>query len=510
MWNRRRVDCSGPGRKRRSRRIQLLEQDGLELLDRRVLPAVTASISAARGVLTIHGNSHDNTIVVSRKLSGTILVNNHTVILRGGARATVANTKLIRVFGLGGNDNLALDETHGVLPKAELFGGSGNDTLTGGSSNDTLDGGSGDDTLFGKGGDDVLTGGDGNDVLIGGAGNDQVFGDLGNDTLIWNPGDGSDLNESGPGVDTVVVNGGNGDDNFAIAASGSRVRFDSLGAARFTLDIGSTENLVVNGNGGNDMMTAGNGLAPLIHITMDGGAGNDTLNGSDGNDVLIGGDGNDVINGGRGNDVALMGAGDDTFVWNPGDGSDTVEGQGGNDTMVFNGSNANEQIDVSADGSRVRFTRDVGNVTMDLNGVDAIVFNALGGADTVTLNDVTGTDLTQLNVDFANRPGGSIGDGAADAVIVNGTDRDDAVAVSGNGSAVAVTGLNARVNITGAESTNDRLIVNTLDGNDVVDGSGLSAGAITLMAHGGPGDDVLIGRPGQDLLDGGPGDNIVI
>ena len=70
--------------------------------------------------------------------------------------------------------------------------------------------------------------------------------------------------------------------------------------------------------------------------------------------------GNDLVNGGRGNDVALMGAGDDTFVWNPGDGSDTVEGQAGTDTLLFNGANVNENIDISANGERVRFSRDVG------------------------------------------------------------------------------------------------------------------------------------------------------
>ena len=96
--------------------------------------------------------------------------------------------------------------------------------------------------------------------------------------------------------------------------------------APFTLDIGTTENLVLHANGGDDVITAGNGLASLISLTLDGGAGNDTITGGDGNDMLIGGDGNDIITGGRGNDTAPLGAGDDTFVWNPGDGSDTVEG----------------------------------------------------------------------------------------------------------------------------------------------------------------------------------------
>ena len=60
-----------------------------------------------------------------------------------------------------------------------------------------------------------------------------------------------------------------------------------------------------------------------------------------------------------------MGAGYDTFVWDPGDGSDVVEGQSGSDTMVFNGANAAERIDLTANGDRLRFFRDLGNITMD-------------------------------------------------------------------------------------------------------------------------------------------------
>ncbi len=169
--------------------------------------------------------------------------------------------------------------------------------------------------------------------------------------MIWNPGDGSDLFEGGDGTDTAEVNGGNGAEDFTITANGTRVRFDRVDPAPFSLDIGTTENLVLNANGGDDVITAGNGLAGLIQLTIDGGAGNDTITGGDGNDMLLGGDGNDLVSGGRGNDAALLGAGDDTFVWNPGDGSDTVEGQAGFDTLLFNGANVNENIDISANGS---------------------------------------------------------------------------------------------------------------------------------------------------------------
>ena len=405
MWKRkfRNAHNSRPGRQRPSRRVRLVDLTGLELLDRRVLPAVTATFSAAQGVLTVIGDANDNTIVVSRDAAGSILVNGGGVAIQGGT-ATVANTSLIQVFGQDGNDKISLDETNGALPSANLFGGNGNDTLIGGSGNDMLFGQAGNDTLLGKGGDDQLFGGDGNDTLTGGAGNDQVFGEAGNDRMIWNPGDGSDLNEGGDGIDTVEVNGGNGAEIFTATANGSRVRFDRTDPAPFTLDIGTSENLVVNMNGGDDVFTASNGLAPLISLTVDGGAGNDTITGGDGNDVLIGGDGNDTIIGGRGNDMALLGTGDDTFVWNPGDGSDVVEGQAGHDTLQFNGSNVNENIDLSANGSRLRLSRDVGNVTMDVNGVEQVNVAALGGADTLTVNDLSGTGVTGVNVDLPARP----------------------------------------------------------------------------------------------------------
>ena len=87
-----------------------------------------------------------------------------------------------------------------------------------------------------------------------------------------------------------------------------------------------------------------------------------------------------------------MGSGNDTFQWDPGDGNDTVEGEGGTDALQFNGSNIGEEIDVSANGPRVRFTRNVANITMDLGTLERVNVRALGGADNVTVNDLAGTD----------------------------------------------------------------------------------------------------------------------
>jgi Ca2+-binding RTX toxin-like protein len=476
-------------------------------------------------VLTVFGDARDNAITVGRDPAGVLSVNGGEVTIHG-ARATVANVDSIVIFGQAGDDRILIDETNGPMPAARIVGGTGNDILFGGSGNDQLFGQAGNDTLLGKGGEDTLFGGYGNDTLTGGAGADQVFGGASDDQLIWNPGDGSDLNEGGHGSDAVVVNGGNVGESFAVAANGARVRFDRLNPLPFTLDIGTSEQLVVNGNGGDDSVTASGNLAPLIALTVDGGAGNDRISGGNGNDTLLGGDGNDSIDGNQGNDIAFLGAGDDTFQWDAGDGSDTLKGQAGQDALVFNGADIAEKIDLSANGSRVRLVRDVGHVTMDLDGIERIDTNTLGAADTVTVNDLTGTDVTEANLDLAETPGSSAGDGVGDSVIINATDGADEVKLAGTQpDGATISGLHTLVHISGT----DLLALNALAGNDTIDATGLDGGVVATLTltggdgddqltgsagddvlNGGNGDDQLIGGPGKDVLDGGPGYNLLI
>ncbi len=466
--------------------------------------ATTASFSG--GVLTVNGDSLNNSIAISRNAAGNILVNGGAVPVAGGT-PTVANTSLIRASGLAGQDTITIVETNGALPRANLFGGGDNDVLTGGSGGDQLFGETGNDTLLGKGGFDLLFGGNDNDTLTGGDADDQVFGQSGTDRMVWNPGDDTDLNEGGAGVDTVEVNGGNGLEQFTTTANGTRVRFDRLNPAPFAIDIGTSENLVLNANGGDDSFSATGNLAALIGITVDGGSGNDNLLGSNGVDLLLGGDGNDFVDGQQGNDVGLLGAGDDTFQWDPGDGSDVIEGQDGRDSMVFNGSAANEIMETSANGGRVRFTRNVANIVMDLNDVEVIDANMLGGADNLVVNDLSGTDVTDVVADLAVVGGDDL---QPDNVITNATNGDDVVIVAGVGPNAAVSGLAARVAVSGAIAGSDRLTVNALASDDVVDATGLAANSALLTASGGDGDDVLLGGDGNDTLLGGAGDDVII
>jgi Ca2+-binding RTX toxin-like protein len=259
------------------------------------------------------------------------------------------------------------------------------------------------------------------------------------------------------------------------------------GAADASFERAEIAEIAITGGDGDDLVRIDetNGAVNAgVPTTIRGGDGDDTLAGGSGDETLRGGDGNDSIDGNRGADVGLMGDGDDTFVWDNGDGSDVVEGQDGHDAMVFNGAPGAEQFDLSANGHRLRFFRTQGAITMDTRGVERVDVNALGGADTLTVNDLTGTDVSAVNADLAGTLGGATGDAQPDRVVVNATDGNDTIDVSGDAGGVKVSGLAATIGILHSEAANDRLEINTLAGTDSVDSGGLAAGVIQLVVDG--------------------------
>ena len=144
-----------------------------------------------------------------------------------------------------------------------------------------------------------------------------------------------------------------------------------------------------------------------------------------------------------------MGAGDDTFVWNPGDGSDTVEGQAGTDTLLFNGANVDEKIDISANGTRAA-VHPRRRPTSPWTSTASRRSTSTPSAAPTPSPSTTCPAPTSREVNLDLGAGGG-GDGAADTVIVNGTNGDDVITVAGDNGVVTVSGLAATVNITGAE-----------------------------------------------------------
>ena len=260
-----------------------------------------------------------------------------------------------------------------------------------------------------------------------------------------------------------------------VANDGTGVIVINGGAMPITGGVATVSNTVliqVLGSPGDDQITVGSSLPPA-HIF--GAEGNDTLNGGSGIDMIVGGPGNDAISGRQGNDILYLDGGD-TVIWNPGDGSDLVEGQGGNNTLVFNGANVSENITLSANGSRLRLTRDVAAISLDVNGVQTVNIQALGGADNLAVDSLAGTAVTQVNIDLAAAGGG--GDGQADAVTINGTASPDTINIAANAGAVGITGLAAQVQIAHPEVANDTLIVNGLGG---IDSFSLGPGVTALI-----------------------------
>ncbi len=109
--------------------------------------------------LTIKG-THTHEIVLENVLGNGFTIDD---FIFGTPGSSLAST---------GEDDLSANGDR----NSQLYGFSGDDTLTGGKGNDRLYGGLGDD---------ILGGGNGKDILIGGQGSDTMTGGAGTDTFIW-------------------------------------------------------------------------------------------------------------------------------------------------------------------------------------------------------------------------------------------------------------------------------------------------------------------------------------
>src|SRR6185312_5292883 len=449
----------------------------------------------------------------------------------------------LTVSGLAGNDRIDATKLATSTLALLLDGGDGNDTMLGGAAQEVLLGGNGDDSLAGGDGSDFLIGDNGDDTVNGGRGDDVALLGAGDDLFTWAPGEGSDIVEGQDGFDTLAFIGAGTDENFDLSANGGRVRL-ARDVGTITMDLNDVERIELKALGGADHVTVNDlagtdvtqvaidlagangkvGDKQLDLVTINATAGADAIVASLlGNQIVVNGlaaqvtldhaDKTDllVINGGADSDVidaSGIAAGHIALQLNAGDGNDIVEGQAGFDTLDFIGANLSEIIDVAANGGRARFTRDIANITMDLNDVERIQFKALGGFDHIAVHDLAGTDVTQVAIDLAGAANPLAGDGQADVVAVDGSSANDQINVALVGATVAVTGTAATVTIDHADAT-DTLVVNGLGGDDRIDAGTLPANALLLTLDGGAGNDTLVGGLGNDVLLGGDGNDSI-
>jgi len=364
----------------------------------------------------------------------------------------------IEIWGGSGDDTITVT---GVGSK--LRGDDGADLITGGSGIDEILGGEGNDTINGAGGDDALSGEEGDDILTGGAGADWLHGSEGNDTL--NGGDDNDYLMGGAGAD--ALNGGAGTDSVSYFWSEAGVSFDTAAAAStyggdalgdtfadLEIFIGSDfgDAITVHFNGttihaeaGDDVVTV-TGVGSLVHgdggdDIITGGTGIDTIFGDAGDDTIHAGDGADSLQGDAGNDEIHAGAGDDWAGGDDGDdilygddgvdylsgglGADSLFGGAGNDRFTYGSTTesvagAMDRIEDFTTGDRVRLI-DI-DANEGVSGDQAFVLdtNSSFSAGEIRQTVVGGDLLLEMNVDGDVTPEMSILIVGRTTVLANG------------------------------------------------------------------------------------------
>ncbi len=515
-----------------------------ELLERRIVPTLTAHFDIPSSTLTITATAAEPITVTT--VSGNVAVNTNVAFDGAGTSTAAADVSKLIVLGGTGVNNINLS---GVT-----------------------------EAVFVLLSEVSITGGRGNDVIVG-----SEFAD----TIIWNNGDASDRIDGGAGQDRLVVNGSTtAGDVFNVSASAGRLQFRRTNLVAFTLNVGTVEDLLVSGGGGNDTVSIGNTAGTSLgSASLFGGAGDDTVNLTGINlDALSlltvdGDEGNDVIVVSAGTGAGLR-AGDgiaDQFVLSL---VDTVDGPEVelfvNGTTIFAG--ADESAFIQVEGSRDADTLTVNHDAMLGSPVpfNGLLFNAGSGSGQDQLVIAGAAEIAAY--DFSNvRNGSATVDSRTirfihlesindQLVPITDTDPDthftiarsfffangaDQVTLADSGTAVdrvlRLTSLSSSPPLTFTQPVTDGTLIGSLTidtggGNDVIninsldnnfvgdlllDGSGDNdrfviasqmnvTGALNLSADGGAGGDildasavsqdvVLFGGAGNDTLRGGSG-----
>jgi len=326
---------------------------------------------------------------------------------------------------------------------------------------------------------------------------------------------------------TLTVTGSSARDVVDIAISHTRLAvdfgFDGTVDAQFRMSRVARLRVALGG-GSDGVDVIGNGVGD-VPITIRGNAGSDgagvvgtedallahaapvTMIGGDGNDTLLasvpgsapvsidGGAGDDEVTGGDGSigpETVSLGDGNDSFVTtldvfaSPFRGRrDVLDGGAGKDALELRGTFESEDVNLFADTGRLIVVHD-GRDRIAADNVEDVTWFGLGGndeagvGDTVAVHDLSGTDVVNVAPDFSSPFDTRSANNSSDTLTVFGTPNDDHVAVSNLGADVTVSGLTPSVTPEFLDG-DDLLQIDTLDGNDTVDSSGLQAGSVQLQ-----------------------------
>lgn len=337
--------------------------------------------------------------------------------LEGGAGndtllAAIYNGSDVLMTGDDGADQILVRGTGGT---ATVRAGVGDDTVqvqfAGISANVTL--GAGRDTLslvgalgqFSTAGNIVVT-----DFAFGSGGDRVTVAELlANIDSTWdgnsNPFAGGYLSLVQVGADVVLrldADGTAGGSQFDDLVTFSDTSLGDVTAANFDFAPNGAapapSNIVIatgtraTGTTGADTISVGPDYSYAGFLTIEAGAGDDTVTGGQGRDNIVGGAGDDVLNGQGGNDMLDGQLGDDTL--NGGDGNDMLNDTlGGSDRLY--GDAGDDDLSVI----RNTFAA-AGDVTLDGGlGRDTILFDTQNGSTATILGGTNNDTITLRGID---------------------------------------------------------------------------------------------------------------
>lgn len=167
--------------------------------------------------------------------------------------------------------------------------------------------------------------------------------------------------------------------------------------------------------------------------------------------------------------------------------SDILDGgTGKGDTLELRGTVASETIDLSAHAGHLTVRHNLRD-HLDATGIEAVTWFGLGGndetgsGDTVTVHDLSGTGVLGFIPNFSSPSDATAPNNSRDTLAVFGTSGDDQVMISAFSPAnIDMIGLTPAITSVLMDD-NDLLQINTLDGNDTVDSSGLPPNLVQLQ-----------------------------
>jgi hypothetical protein len=257
--------------------------------------------------------------------------------------------------------------------------------------------------------------------------------------------------------------------------------------------------VTLNGEVGNDVLTALGSIGETgvddAPTTLAGGDGNDDLlAATPGLITMLGGAGDDIASGGGagvGREIVSLGAGNDRFRSSlnafVGDRLDEVDGGTGQDRMDVEGTFATESVGLPAHKGQLLMEHDFRNKIFadNLEDVSYLGFGGLdvsGSGDAVAVNDLSSTEVRRFTANFSADQSGNTPNNSADTLTVRGTPGVDHIIVTGSKANVLVTGVTPTVSAIFLRPE-DFLLIDTLEGDDTVDSSGLEPGLVQLIVR---------------------------